>query len=172
MAKDLRTYLFNPRTRLPRPIPIENAVTQIGRLHGESGGATFSLYFGSMLGQELYAVSLYPEPQTAVTVSGRAVPADVLHAFIQANRELLSDPRLCIGTWYQEETDITFVDVVAVLSGKEAAITLGRQYNQIAIYVLAAGEEIETGGTGEWVLTDVPPEQRLPRLDRGREKRP
>jgi hypothetical protein len=166
MAKDLRTYLSNRRTRLPKPIPVEEAATRLERLHEGHAGATFSLYFGDMSGQEFFAVSLYPEPQSALTISGRPAPADLLRAFIEANRSLLSDPRLCIGTWYQEDENITFIDVVAVLPDREAALALGRHYNQIAVYDLAADEEIETGGTGEWIFADLPPEQRLPKLER------
>jgi hypothetical protein len=166
MAKDLRTYLSNRRTRLPKPITVEVAADRIEQIHAEHGGATFSLYFGDMLGQGLYAVSLFPEPETALTIAGKDAPADVLRAFIGANRELLLDPRLCIGTWYQEDMDITFIDIVAVLPDRETALALGRQYNQIAVYDLAAGEEIDAGGSGEWIAVDVPPEQRLPRLKR------
>jgi hypothetical protein len=57
-------------------------------------------------------------------------------------------------------------DVVAVLPDRETALALGRRYNQIAIYDLAAGEEIEAGGTGEAVLVEILPEQRLPKLER------
>jgi hypothetical protein len=52
--------------------------------------------------------------------------------------------------------------VSATLPDREQAITLGRQYNQLAIYDLLHDEEIETGGTGEPRL-DLPPETaRLP----------
>jgi hypothetical protein len=160
MAKDLRTYLSNRRTRLPRPIPVEEAVTQIERLHRENGGATFSLYFADVGGQELFAVSLYPE--RSVQVPGRFVPTRRLQAFLAQNEDLLRDPRNTIGTWYNKDDDTTYLDVTATLPDKEQAITLGRQYNQIAIYDLLHEEEIATGGTGE-PLPNTPPDiRRLP----------
>jgi hypothetical protein len=160
MAKDLRTYLSNRRTRLPRPISVEKAVAQIERLHRESGGATFSLYFKDVVGQELFAVSLYPE--RSVQVRGRFVPARRLQAFLMQNQDLLRDPRNTVGTWYNEDDDTTYLDVTATLPDREQAITLGRQYNQIAVYDLLHEEEIATGGTGE-PLPEAPPDtHRLP----------
>jgi hypothetical protein len=160
MAKNLRTYLSNRRTRLPRPIPVETAVMQIERLHREKGGATFSLYFADDVGQELFAVSLYPE--RSVQTRGRVVPTQRLQAFIAKNQDLLHDPRNCIGTWYNEEDDAIYLDVTATLVDREQAIALGRQYDQIAIYELVDEEEIATGGTGE-PLPNAPPEMnRLP----------
>src|SRR6266852_6124071 len=147
MAKNLRAYLSNRRTRLPKPIPAEEAVTQIERLHGEKGGATFSLYFGSVVGQELFAVSLYPE--RSVQVRGQFVPTRWLRTFLGQNQDLLSDPRNTVGIWYNEDDDTTYLDVTTTLPDREQAITHGRRYNQIAIYDLLRGEEIVTGGTGE-----------------------
>jgi hypothetical protein len=144
MAKDLRSYLSNRRTRLPRPIPVEKAVTQIEQLHREKSGATFSHYFADVAGQGLFAVSLYPE--RSVEVRGRFVPTRWLQAFLAQNQDLLRDPRITIGTWYNEEDDTTYLDVTATLPDKEQAIALGRQCNQIAIYDLLHGEEIDTGG--------------------------
>lgn len=164
MAKDLRTYLFNRRTRLPRLIPAERAVRLIEQMHQEEGGATFSLYFGNVADQELFAVSLYPE--RSVQVRGRSVSTRRLLAFVIQNQDLLADPRTAIGTWYNEEDDTTYLDVTAVLPDREQAVALGRQYNQIAIYDLLRGEEIATGGTGE-PLPEAPPQPyRLPDLRR------
>jgi hypothetical protein len=160
MAKDLRTYLSNRRTRLPRLIPGERAVRLIERLHEEDGGATFSLYFGNVAGQELFAVSLYPE--RSVQVRGRFISARRLLAFLAQNQDLLSDPRNAIGTWYNEDDDTTYLDVTATVPDRVEAIALGKQYNQIGVYDLQRGEDIVTGGTGEPLL-DAPPEaHRLP----------
>src|SRR4051794_23407948 len=109
MAKDLRTYLANRRTRLPRQIPIQEAVEQIEPLHAERGGATFSLYFGDVASQALFAVSLYPE--RSVMTRGRSISARRLQAFVAQNQDLLQDPRNTIGTWYNEENDTTYLDV-------------------------------------------------------------
>ena len=166
MAKDLQTYLSNRRTRLPRQIAVEEAAQALAESHNEHGGATFSLYFGNVAGQNLYAVSLYPEPERAITISGKSLsPAD-MEGFIKANLDLLADPRVCIGTWYYEDTDATYIDITAVLAEEQMAIELGRQYNQIAIYDLMRSEEIETEGTGEWTIPALPAAERLPKLQR------
>jgi hypothetical protein len=79
---------------------------------------------------------------------------------------LLGDPRNAIGTWYNEDDDTTYMDVTAMLSDRDQAVSLGRQFNQIAIYDLFRDEEIDTGGTGEPLL-DAPPEtSRLPQPPR------
>ncbi len=164
MARDLRSYLSNRRTRLPKPISDEQAATQVEQLHSEKGGATFSVYFGNVAGQELFAVSLYPE--RSVLVRGRFIPRRWILSFLAQNRDLLRDPRNAVGTWYNEDDDTTYLDVTAMLPDREKAISFARQYNQIAIYDLLRTEEIETGGTGE-PLVDAPPEMsRLPQPQR------
>jgi hypothetical protein len=160
MAQNLRAYLANRRTRLPKLLSAAQAAAQIEHLHREHGGATFSLYFANVAGQELVAVSLYPE--RSVKVRGRFVPTRRLQAFVAQNQDLLHDPRNAVGTWYNEDNDTTYLDVTATLPDREQAVALGRAYNQIAIYDLFRDEEIETGGTGEPRL-DAPPEtDRLP----------
>ena len=166
MANNLRAYLSNRKMDLPKPLPEAELAAQIRRRHRDRKGATFNRYFGEMLGQPLYAVSLYSEPETALVISGRDIPVELLERFLRSNSELLSDPRLCVGTWYQEENDLTFIDVVAVLPEKSEAVALGEQYNQIAIFSLAEEVEIDTSGTGEWTAQETPPNRRLPELKR------
>jgi hypothetical protein len=70
-------------------------------------------------------------------------------------------PNVSIGTWYDQETDTTFLDISFTTTDRERAIELGRQFNQKAIYDLNALEEIPTGGTGE-ALAGLPSiEERL-----------
>jgi hypothetical protein len=160
MAKDLKTYLSNRRTRLPRQMDVDEAARLLEGIHNEQSGATFSLYFGNVTGQELYAVSLYPE--RSVKVRGQLLSARKLKAFILQNRNLLADPRNSIGTWYKEESDTTYIDITATLPDRQLAVSLGWQYNQIAVYDLAAEEEIDTGGSGEMSHITVQADQRLP----------
>jgi hypothetical protein len=118
----------------------------------------------------LYSVSLYPE--RGVMISGRRIGADVLTAFVTANLDLLRDPRNCIGTWYNEADNITYLDISAVLPDREDAIALSRRYNQIAAFDLARLQVIETGGTGAPIV-DLPPlTERLPKLRQTRRSRP
>jgi len=159
-AVDAVTYLSNPSGPPPQPMPVDQAVAEIQALHEENGGSTVNLYFGDLGGAELYAVSLYPD--RSVVVEGSDIPEDVLRSFIEANEQLLQDPRVSVGTWYNSENGLTYLDLSATLPDREEAIELGRQYNQIAIFDLSTFEEIETGGTGE-AIEDLPPAgERLP----------
>jgi len=165
IARNLADYLADASTVLPEPIDAEEAVAMIAKQHQENGGATFNLYFGDQIGQQLYAVSVYVE--RGVRRQGRALPIQFLKAFFKKNSDLLQDPRNSIGCWFDPETGRTYLDISATLPNRQAAINLGLRYNQISIYDLAHDEVISTEGTGE-ETTGLPPEsQRLPAVERG-----
>jgi hypothetical protein len=154
VAKTLSQYLRNKTTRLPSRQTVENAVAAVGLLHERDSGATYSLYFGNQSGQRLYSVSVYPE-RSRIT-GGKKIRPEVLNAFVQDNLDLLTNPLCCIGTWHNPEEDLTYLDVVALLSNKRQATALGRRYNQIGIFNLRQAVVIPTGGTGDPLL-DLPP---------------
>lgn len=165
---NLLEYLADPELSLPDPIDLEEAAGEVAALHERDGGCTLNLYFGGLAGQRLFAVSLYPE--RTVYLSGHNVPEQVLRAFIRQNRELLSDPRNSVGTWYNPDEDQTYLDVTATLPDRRQAVTMGERYNQEAIYDLGRGELIELRVTGK-PAADVPAEgKRLPPLQRGRKR--
>src|SRR5579862_7588156 len=107
-ADDLKAYLANPVARLPKRIPLARLAAQIAETHENNGGATFNLRFGSLTGQPLFAVSLYPG--RSVIVAGRSLPPELIAAFLRQNGDLLGDLRNCIGTWYDDEADVTYLD--------------------------------------------------------------
>jgi hypothetical protein len=158
--RDLAAFLARPSGRLPRPIEAVAVAIELAPLHEASGGATFNLYVGSLAGQRLYAVSLYPE--RGRIVRGQQVSPARLRQFIEANRDLLSDPRNSVGTWFDEVLGITYIDVSATLADLAESIALGRQYNQVAIYDLYGEQVIPIGGTGETVAGRPPVRERLP----------
>ncbi|HAI39854.1 MAG TPA: hypothetical protein DCM40_18045, partial [Maribacter sp.] len=89
------------------------------------------------------------------TINGRDITKKDLEEYRAANQELLDkDNHLAVGTWYDSENNITYLDVsVAVPANKrEEAIKLGKQYNQKAIFDLTTFEDIPTGGTGEAIV--------------------
>jgi hypothetical protein len=53
-----------------------------------------------------------------------------------------------MGVWYDHANGKVVLDVVDVLKDREAAIALGKQRDQIAVFDLGTFEEIPTGGTG------------------------
>lgn len=112
----------------------DGAVDENLALHRSSGGATFNLYDGDMAGRKLFAVAAYPE--RTVSIPGAVLPAGLLRAFIHNCRDLLEDPRNCLGTWFSQQRDIIVLDVSIMVESLEQAIELGRQYNQDAIFDL------------------------------------
>jgi hypothetical protein len=121
--------------------------------HNENGASTVNIYDGDMAGTDMWAVSLFPE-RTA-KIPGAKVTKDQIYKFMRENADLLSsDPRLNVGTWYNKEDGITYVDVTALLPKRDAALaeSLGRKYNQIAVTLLDKEfnfPSVNTGGTGE-----------------------
>ena len=167
-AKDLIDYLFHPAAILPEPEAVEEFAANIQRRH-EIGGSTSSRYFGDAAGQNLYAVSVYPD-RTAL-IPGRNIPVTLLRTFIQANRTLLEDPRNAVGTWYNREEGSTYLDITTLLPDRAGAVLLAMQYNQIAIYDLAGRTEIITDGTGEEFEELPPAVERLAPLKRQRQRK-
>ena len=164
-ARDLAEYVEDGATCLPPRISIEEVVDQISALHAGSNGATVSMYFGDMSGKPGFAVSLFPGRTSFVL--GDALTKQRLAAFIIENVDfLLADPRHCIGTWYDQEGDVSYIDITAVVPESGLAMDLAVWYNQVAIYDLAKQVVTPAGGTGE-ELPGWPPEaERLPPLQR------
>ena len=117
---------------LPPLMDAATAARQIWRLLRQDNGVTFSLYFGSLTGQDLYALSVFPEREIVDDVD---VSADNIEAFILDNLDLLSDPNHSVGIWL--EGDDCYLDVSLTVRGKEEAIDLARAHHQLAICHLA-----------------------------------
>jgi len=162
-APELSTFLRNPDAFvLPPRLPADRIIAEVVALHTRHGGATYSCYFGNLSGQKLYAVSLFPELGQKLT--GTAVTTGTLRAFLAERQTLLKDPRCNVGTWYDDESKCTYLDISATLSDKAQAVALGKKYNQISIFDLEAMTEIATGGTGKPLPGWPPAGQRLPTL--------
>jgi hypothetical protein len=160
--RDVTDYLARPTGPRPARLDLEEITDQILVLHDAGGGATFNPHFGNVSGKALYAVSIFPE--RTIRLPRRGIPRGALSQFILVNQALLADPRLSIGTWYDAESDLTYIDIVATLPDREQALRLGVEYNQRAIYDLLEGTEIATGGDGSPKPGMSPPAERLPPL--------
>lgn len=53
-----------------------------------------------------------------------------------------------MGTWFDEESGKTYLDISATVPHKNA-IDLGKQYNQKEVFNLETKKPVNTGGTGE-----------------------
>jgi hypothetical protein len=157
-----------------RKVPFSPLVTKSSEAveHGlyglrEHGGFTYNVARGeNYAGRDAYSVGIFPERGL---VLDHAPSAAELSNYIDANRDLLQDPRTTVGGWHdsgvedgkQVRPDAYHLDVsVPVRSGTEAR-RLGAKYNQISVYHLGTGKEVLTGGTGEKMAGAVPLEHRL-----------
>ncbi|HEX7120612.1 MAG TPA: hypothetical protein VF212_17600 [Longimicrobiales bacterium] len=107
------------------------------------GGATVHAERGNLAGQDRYAVSIFPDRSRVI--EGSATLRD-LAEFVQANADLLARPDVSLGTW--KHGGRTWIDAVATVESRERAVSLGRQFDQIAVFDLGNLVEIPTGGTG------------------------
>ncbi len=127
------------------PMPIDEAVESIADIHASSGGSTFNMYDGDLVGANGYAVAYYPE--RGAVIDGQATPDDI-RAFITKNKDILTDPENAVGTWFNPEDGKSYLDISRVVPNRAEAIRLGREKNQIAVMNLRNLEEVPTGGTG------------------------
>lgn len=76
-----------------------------------------------------------------------------IDGWLADNRAVLSKAGNNVGVWHDESTGQVWLDVVRVYpstaAGRQAAVASGVKHNQIAIYDLDKGEEIQIGGTGK-----------------------
>ncbi len=99
-----------------------------------NGGATVDALTGAALTEGV-----------AVAVKGYEYVADVetlipsLVAYLGTNADVLAGR--CLGTWVHDGK--VYLDVAEVVSTREEALTLGRERGEIAVYDLAASEEVE-----------------------------
>jgi len=140
-------------------IKADRAAEEVSKIHSEQGGSTINLSRGSLGRREGYAVSLYPE--ISEVIPGKDISPGRVRKFIEKNSELLKDPRLSIGTWYDKESGKSYLDVSAVIKDRDRAVELGKRYNQKAVMNLKNFEEIPTGGTGESQGFETPMQERL-----------
>jgi hypothetical protein len=164
IANNLLIYLTNSSATLPSQKEVKQSVAEILQLFAQGEGATYSLYFGEVGNQPLYAVSVYPE--RGRKIPGKNLGERLIQSFVRQNLELLGDPRNCVGIWFDAESGTTYLDISTTLPDKEEALRLGQEYNQIGIYDFTRAEVIETGGTGEEIAELPPIDLRLPTLER------
>ena len=176
IAKNLADYLADTQSVLPKPVDPQQSAEQTITLYRQSvvnfeagfsqtAGATFNLYFGDFSGQPYYAIALYsdlvPEPEP-----GKEADVRVLRSLIEQNLELLLDPRNNIGLWYDDESDLLYLDISAAVPDKNEAISLGEHYNEKEGFDLERGEPFSIGGTGTPLENLLPPSMRLTSLVR------
>jgi hypothetical protein len=63
-------------------------------------------------------------------------------------KQHIDQPSFHVGGWHDKENGKYVLDVVHVEPDQEKAIQLAQEHDQVAIYDLKQGKEIQTGGTG------------------------
>jgi hypothetical protein len=169
VAKTLLEYLAGPATELPQPGPADEVVREILRLLDQperGGGATYSLYFGDQFGEPFFAVALdnrltqrLPDPDDL---------SQAVVDFLELHRDLLMQPRCSVGIWIGVNPDgvrLLFLDVTVLVYNETVARAFAAEGNQIAIFDLQRGVELDTGGTGLPVPGTPSPGERLQQLE-------
>lgn len=105
----------------------------------DTGGATFSLTNGNLAGTPAYSVSVYPERE--LILKGEPT-TKAIEAYIEKNKDLLTNAEHSFGIWRDAETGKTYLDVVKTLADKEVAMKLGLEHGQKAIFDLGNMQEI------------------------------
>ena len=122
-------------------------------------GSTYTLDGQNQVGQPKASVSIFNERRKLVKGKmSQHEMVQILNEFKEANKDIFegNEDVLSIGTYYDAQSDQTFIDVAAVVD-KKAAVALGEQYNQISVFALDTMEEIATGGDGK-VVEGLKPE--------------
>jgi len=157
---DIVAYLARHEGQMPAMMGVPEAVDMALKSHAANDGSTTHLRWGDLSGQQLYVVSLFPD--LGIIKTGKDVSKDELTAFVNAHLDLLADPRVCFGTWFNKDDGNTYIDINVVLADKDAAVELGKRYNQISIFNLSTFEETKTGGDGKPIANLPAPMNRLP----------
>ena len=103
------------------------------------------------------------QPRTGYMIgtrgSNKEVPADkffdrkegtkILGDYIKEHRDKLSQPGAHLGLWHDTKNNEIAIDISIKVQSRSEAVKLGRDWNQQAIWDVANGKEIDTGGTGD-----------------------
>lgn len=129
-------------------------------ISGQTGGSIID----NVKAQGGMSVSLSgTEPKTGYMVgtrgNNREIPEDeffdrqkgskALGQYIRDNRDKLSQPGAHLGLWHDTANGEVCLDISIRVPSRGEAISLGQQWNQQAIWDVANGQEINTGGTGD-----------------------
>lgn len=112
-------------------------VNDILHLIQTTGGATYSLSKGNLVGTDGYAVAIYPDREQIVS----QLDYDTVEEYLLQNEDLLSNSANSFGAWISGGNKV-YLDVVAVIKDLNEAMKLGRKHNQLAIFNLKTLQEI------------------------------
>jgi hypothetical protein len=79
-----------------------------------------------------------------------------LNEFRTVHRDELKNPGVFLGGWYDKKHRKFVVDRTLVFDDKEKALVFAEQEDQVSIYDIEHGEEIQVGGSGGYVKSERP----------------
>lgn len=74
---------------------------------------------------------------------------EIIESYARKNADALREPGAHIGGWRDSASGKTYLDVSHNIPRVREAVKAGKAANQIAIYDVKRGREIQTGGTGK-----------------------
>lgn len=117
----------------------------------KNGGLTVSIRAGNNVPTTGYVVAEHSSRGDIID-DARNVSREVLRArikdYITKNRDMLSQDNMYMGFWLNEADGKLYLDVPTVIQDRQSAIDAGVKADQIAIWDIANGVEIPTGGSG------------------------
>ena len=165
-------YLKKDSKQFAKEHSIEQVETNESKAAAEGVGTTFDSNDNDLSGTANIAVAEHPE--LTKIVKGKLTPENAtkeVGKYREKNADLLTkNPDMAVGTWYDEESDQTYIDVSTIIpkAQMDKAIQRGKDANQKAIFDLETFEEIDTGGTGEKVTDTAQKAEKEVTLDTGR----
>lgn len=130
-----------------RPDDVERVAREVAAAHNANGGSSVHPTAGDLGGTDNIAVSMNPD--RSAVIDGKEITPEQVKAFAEKNADLLSDGRHFIGTWFDEASGKTYVDVSMAVPDLAAARALGERANQKAAWDLKHFREIPLSGTGD-----------------------
>lgn len=73
----------------------------------------------------------------------------ILADYAKQHSDVLRQPGAHIGGWTDKATGKTYLDVSQNIKNQDRAVAAGKAHNQIAIWDVKHGKEVNTGGTGD-----------------------
>lgn len=86
-----------------------------------------------------FCLSIFPEKEWRCKFN--EFGAEVVRHYIQSNKDLLSMGNIYLGTWFNKEDGLVYIDCSVVTEDQKEAIELCQDNKQLAYYDIAKGEE-------------------------------
>lgn len=122
---------------------VQTRAKEVFARHSKTGGSSTYIKSGQdAAGTNAYAVSTFK--QRELVVPGSLNQATVA-AYIRANDDLLASDTYMLGTWYDADTNRSYLDVSQTTPDMRSALNLARENDQFAIFDLRTLTTINLG---------------------------